>query len=61
MAGDTENLWEDIELRIDTNTLCTSYHIYPMNKKARSKNPLKKKAHFKWILWELFQQQHQTV
>ena len=47
MAGDTENVWKDIELRIYTDPFCTSCQISSMNKKARSKNPLKPKAHFK--------------
>ena len=37
IAGDTANVWKDIELRIDPYPFCTSCQIYPMNKKARSK------------------------
>ena len=33
MTGDTTNVWEDIELRIDTETFCTSFYIYSTNKK----------------------------
>ena len=51
LAGDTANILEDIELRIDTDPFCTSCQIYSMNKKARSKNSLKPKAPFKWFLW----------
>ena len=51
LAGDTANVWEDVELRIDPNPFCTSCQIYSMNKKARSKIPLKRKAPFKWVLW----------
>ena len=39
MAGDTDNIWEDIELMIDPDPFCTSCHISAMNKKAGSKNP----------------------
>ena len=40
MSGDTENIWQDIELRINPYPFWTSCQIYLMNKKARSKNPL---------------------
>ena len=52
MAGDTANVLEDIELIIDPDPFFTSYHIYSMNKKARSKNPLNSKAPFKWVLMD---------
>ena len=61
MAGDTSNVWKDVELRIDPYHFFTSCQISPMNKKAISKNPLKPKAPFKWVLWVLLQQQHQNV
>ena len=53
MAGDTENVWQDIELRIDSDPFCTPCQMYSMNKKARSKNPLKPKASFKWIFMNI--------
>ena len=49
MAGDTANVWEDAELKIDPDPFCTSCKISSMNKKARSKVPLKPKAPFKWV------------
>ena len=48
IAGDTANVWEDVDLRIDPDPFCTSCQISSMNKKARSKIPLKPKAPFKW-------------
>ena len=48
LAGDIANVWEDIELRIDPYPFGTSCKIYSMNKKARSKIPLKPEAPFKW-------------
>ena len=51
LAGDTANVWEDIELRIDPDPFGISCQISSMNKKARSKTPLKPKAPFKWVLW----------
>ena len=51
IAGDTANVWEDAELKIDPDPFCTSCQIYSMNKKASSKIPLKPEAPFKWILW----------
>ena len=61
LAGDTANVWEDIELKIDTDPFCTSCQISSMNKNARSKNLLKPKSPFKWYLWIKFHQQHQNV
>ena len=49
LSGDTSNVWEDAELRIDPDPFCTSCQISSMNKKARSKIPLKPKAPFKWV------------
>ena len=34
LSGDTANVWEDIELRIDPDTFCTSCQISSMNKKV---------------------------
>ena len=53
LAGDTGNVWEDVELRIDSDPFCTSCQIYSMNKKARSKIPLKPKAPFKWVFMDI--------
>ena len=49
LAGDTDNVWEDLELRIHPDPFCTSCQISSMNKKARAKILLKPKAPFKWI------------
>ena len=49
IAGDTTNVWEDAELKIDADPFCTSCKISSMNKKAISKLPLKPKATFKWV------------
>ena len=54
LAGDTANVWEDVELRIDPDPFCTSCQISSMKKKARSKIPLKPKAPFKWVFMELY-------
>ena len=47
IAGDTENVWEDADLRIYPDPFCTSCKISSMNKKAWSNIPLKPKAIFK--------------
>ena len=47
ISGNNDNVWEDIELRIDPETFCISCQISSMNKKARSKNPLNPKSPFK--------------
>ena len=49
LEGDTANVWEDVELRINPDPFCTSYQISSMKKKVRSKIPLKPKAPFKWV------------
>ena len=53
MAGDTANVWEDADLKIDADPFCTSCKISSMNKKARSKVPLKPKAPFKWFFTDV--------
>ena len=53
LAGDTANIWEDAELRIDPDPFCTSCQISSMKKKARSKIPLKPKAPFKWVFMDI--------
>ena len=53
LAGDTANVWEDVELRIDPDPFCTSCQISSMNKKAGSKIPLKPKAPFKWVFMDI--------
>ena len=53
LAGDTTNVWEDVELRIYPDPFCTSCQISSINKKARSKIPLNPKAPFKWVFMDL--------
>ena len=53
LAGDTDNVWGDVELRIDPDPFCASCQIYSINKKARSKIPLKPKAPFKWVFMDI--------
>ena len=47
LTVDTETFWQDIELRVDPDPLCTSCQIYTINKKARSKISLKSNRKFK--------------
>ena len=51
LAGDTANEWEDIEIIIYPDPFLTSCQISSVNKKAGSKNSLKPKSPFKWVLW----------
>ena len=53
IAGDSTNVWEDVELRIDPDPFCTSCKISSMNKKARSKLTMKPKAPFKWVFMDI--------
>ena len=54
LAGDTANVWEYVEIRIYPDPFCISCQISSMNKKARSKIPLKPKAPFKWVFMDIF-------
>ena len=47
------NVWEDVELIIDSYPFCTSFQISSMNKKSRSKIPLKPKAPFEWVFMDI--------
>ena len=49
----TENIWKDVKLRIYPYPFCKSCNISSMNKKARSKNPLKSKEPFKWVFMDI--------
>ena len=40
MAGDTSDVWKDVELRINPDPFFTSYQISPVEKTAGSKSPL---------------------
>ena len=42
-------VWDDVDLRIDSDNFCKTCQISSMNKKARSKIPLKPKAPFKLV------------
>ena len=53
LAGDTVNVWEDVELRIYPDPFCTSSQFFSINKKARYKIPLKPKAPFKWVFMDI--------
>ena len=53
LAGDTANVWEEVYIRIDPDPFGTSCQISSMNKKARSKIPLKPKAPFKWVFVDI--------
>ena len=53
LAGDTANVWEEVELRIYPDPFCTSCQISSMNKKAKSKIPLKPKAPFEWVFMDI--------
>ena len=47
MSGYTAYVWQDIELKVDTDPFRTICQISSMNKNSRSKNPLKPKTPFK--------------
>ena len=49
MSGYTAYVWQDIELKVDTDPFRTICQISSMNKNSRSKNPLKPKTPFKLV------------
>ena len=53
MDGDTANVWEDIELKINPDPFGTSCQISSISKKARSKNPLKPRSPFEWVFMDI--------
>ena len=53
LDGNTDNVWEDIDLRIYQDPSCESRQKNSRNEKARSKIPLKPKAPFKWFLMDI--------
>ena len=53
IAVDTANVWEDAELKIYPDPFGISCKISSMNKKARSKLPLRPKAPFKWVFMDI--------
>ena len=53
LGRDTDNIWEDIELRIYTDPFCTPCKTSSMNKKARYEIPLKRKSPFKWFCMDI--------
>ena len=53
MAGYTATVREDAELKIDPDPFFTLCKISSMNKKARSKLPLKPKSPFKWVFMDV--------
>ena len=55
LDGDTTNIWQDIDLRVDPEPLCTSCHIYIIIERSRSKTPLNTNTPFKWVLMDLIQ------
>ena len=58
LVGDTANVWEYVELRIDPDPFCTSCQISSMKKKARSRIPLKPRHLSSGFLWVKFHKLH---
>ena len=49
LAGDTVHFWKEIEIRVYPDPFSTLYQISTINKKYRSKSPLKSNTTFKWV------------
>ena len=53
LTRDNENVWQDIDIRVDPDPFFTSCQISTINKKNISKTPLKSKTLFKWVFMEI--------
>ena len=53
LSGYTDNVWDDVELRVDPDPFCTSCQISSMKKKARSEISLNPKAPFKLVFMDI--------
>ena len=53
MDGDTANVWQEIEIRVDTDPFCTSCQISTINKNPISKTPLNPKTPIKWVFMDI--------
>ena len=53
LAGDTENVWQEIELRVDPDPFFKSCQIFTINKKYIPKTPLNPKTPFKWLFVDI--------
>ena len=50
---DTATFWQDIELRLDSDSFWRAWKIFKINKKSGSNRPLKPKAPFKWVFMDI--------
>ena len=53
LAGDTENVWQYIEFRVDPDPFFTSCHISTINKKPGSKTPINPRTPYKWMSMDI--------
>ena len=53
LYGDNTNVWQDTDIRVDTDPFFTSFHIYTINKKAISNTHLKYNTTFKWVFMDI--------
>ena len=58
MSGDTANVWQDMEPRMDPDSFCTLCQISSI-KKGYIQEYIETKRTFQMGLWILFQKQHQ--
>ena len=51
IAGDTANVWEDVDLRIDPDPFCTPCQIYSMKKRLGLRSHSSQRHHSSGFLW----------
>ena len=49
----TASVWQDIEIRVDTDPFYTSCQISTINKNSGSNTPLNPKTPFKWFFMDI--------
>ena len=53
LDGDTENIWQNIEITVDPKYFCTSCQIFTTNKKSGSEAPMKPNTPFEWVFMDI--------
>ena len=53
MDGYIKNVRQDIDLRLDPVPFYTPFQIFTINRKYRSKTPMKSKKYFSWVFMDI--------
>ena len=53
LAGDSDKVWKETELRVDPDLFCTSFQIPTTNKNPISRIKLNTKTPFRWVFIDI--------